>query len=167
MQSLKAKNSAGFDGISTNLLKSIMPTILRPLTLILNQSLATGIFPDNLKIAKVIPLYKKDDCLIMDNYRPVSLLTSISKIFEKTVHNQISKYFKDNNLFYKSQYGFREEHSTELASLELVDRVMEAFEKKHTPLAVYMDLSKAFDTLDHKILLHKLKYYGDQNKELN
>ena len=102
MKSLKSKNSAGFDGISTNLLKNIMPGILKPITLILNQSLATGIFPDKLKIAKVIPLYKKGDCLIMDNYRPVSLLTSISKIFEKTVHNQISKYFKDNKLFYKA-----------------------------------------------------------------
>ena len=80
----------------------MIPEIVRPLTLIVNQSLVTGIFPNQLKIAKVIPLFKKDDCLIMDNYRPVSLLTSISKIFEKVVHIQLSKYFKENNLFYKS-----------------------------------------------------------------
>ena len=166
-KSLKSKNSSGFDGISTNLLKMLMPAIIKPLTLILNQSLATGIFPDRLKTAKVIPLYKKDDCLIMDNYRPVSLLTSISKIFEKIVHKQITKYFKENKLFYKSQYGFRDEHSTELASVELIDRVMEAFQKKRSPLAIYMDLSKAFDTLDHKILTHKLEYYGIKGKELN
>ena len=165
--SLKSKDSAGFDGISTKLLKILIPAILKPITLILNQSLVTGIFPNKLKIAKVVPLFKKDDNLIMDNYRPVSLLTSISKIFEKVAHNQLSLYFKQNKLFYKGQYGFRDEHSTELASVELIDRVMSAFEHKHTPVAIYMDLSKAFDTLDHKILLHKLQYYGIKGTELN
>ena len=100
----------------------------------------------------------------MNNYRPVSLLSSISKIFEKIAHNQLSIYFKENKLFYKSQYGFREEHSTELASIELIDRIMSAFEQKHSPVSIYMDLSKAFDTLDHKILLHK--YYGIRGIEL-
>ena len=167
VKSLKSKNSAGFDGISTNLLKILIPAVIKPLTLIINQSLATGIFPDKLKTAKVVPLFKKDDCLIMDNYRPVSLLTSISKVFEKIAHNQISSYLKENKLLYKSQYGFRDEHSTELASLELIDRVMTSFENKHTPLAIYMDLSKAFDTLDHKILLYKLQHYGVKGTELN
>ena len=167
VKSLKSKNSAGSDGISTNLLKIIIPAILKPVKLILNQSLVTGIFPDNLKVAKVTPLFKKNDSQLMDNYRPVSLLNSISKIFEKVVHKQLSAYFKKHKLFYKSQYGFRDEHSTELASMELIDRVMNSFEKKHTPLAIYMDLSKAFDTLDHKILLHKLDYYGIKGSELN
>ena len=97
----------------------------------------------------------------------MSLLTSISKIFEKVAHKQLSEYFSVNKLFYKSQYGFRYEHSTELASLELVDRVIHSFENKKSPLAIYMDLSKAFDTLDHKILLHKLNHYGIQGKELD
>ena len=167
VRTLKNKDSAGYDGISTKLLKILIPTIIKPITLILNQSLATGIFPDKLKTAKVVPLFKKDDHLIMDNYRPVSLLTSISKIFEKVAHKQLSAYFKTNKLFYKSQYGFRDEHSTELASIELIDRVMSAFEQKHTPVAIYMDLSKAFDTLDHKILLEKLDYYGIKGIELN
>ena len=167
VKSLKSKNSSGFDGLSTNLLKILIPAISKPLTLIINQSLATGIFPDKLKTAKVVPLFKKDDPLKMDNYRPVSLLTSLSKIFEKIAHNQISNYLKENKLFYKSQYGFRDEHSTELASLELIDRVMTAFESKQTPLAIYMDLSKAFDTLDHTILLHKLEHYGVKGIELN
>lgn len=166
INSLKTKESTGHDGISTKILKTIGPYIIRSLTLILNQSLVTGTFPDNLKIAKVVPLYKKEDALIMDNYRPVSLLTSISKVFEKVVHKQLSTYFKDNNLFYKSQYGFRDEHNTELASIELIDRIMSSFEKKHSPIAIYMDLSKAFDTLDHKILLNKLKYYGINGNEL-
>ena len=165
--SLKPKASAGYDGLSLKMLKLITPHVIKPLTLIINQSLITGIFPEKLKIAKVIPLFKKDDKLLMDNYRPVSLLTSISKIFEKVAHNQLTKYFTHNKLFFKSQYGFRGEHSTELASLELVDRIMESFEKKQTPIAIYMDLSKAFDTLDHKILLHKLRYYGIKGKELD
>ena len=87
-------------------------------------------FPKKLKIAKVILFFKKDDKLLMDNYRPVSLVTSISKVFEKVAHQQLTNYFTRNKLFYKSQYGFRAEHSTEFASLELVDRVIESFEKK-------------------------------------
>ena len=157
VKSLKPKGSSGYDGLSLKMLKLIAPSLLKPLTLIINQSLFTGIFPNKLKIAKVIPLYKKQDPQIVDNYRPVSLLTSISKIFEKVAHKQLSEYFTSNKLFYKSQYGFRAEHSTEMASLELIDRIITGFEKKQSPIAIYMDLSKAFDTLDHNILLNKLK----------
>ena len=103
----------------------------------------------------------------MDNYRPVSLLPAISKIFEKVVHIQLYSYFKDNKLFFKSQYGFRDEHSTELAALELVDHLHNELDKKNVPIAIYMDLSKAFDTLDHNILLHKLKHYGVNGSELS
>ena len=148
------------------MLKLIAPHIVKPLTLIINQSLFTGKFPDKLKVAKVIPLFKKDDKLVMDNYRPVSLLTSVSKVFEKVAHRQLSNYFTNNSLFYKSQYGFRAEHSTEYASLELIDRVIDSFENKLTPISIFMDLSKAFDTLDHTILLKKLNYYGVKGKEL-
>lgn len=160
IKSLKTKTSTGHDGISTKLLKSIAPGLINPLTLIINQSLITGIFPDTMKIAKVIPLFKKENPELVDNYRPVSLLCAISKVFEKTAYNQLYNYFKINNLFYNSQYGFRDEHSTELASIELIDRIFTDIDKKKNPITVYMDLSKAFDTLDHKILLHKLKYYG-------
>ena len=160
IKSLKTKDSFGNDGISVKLLKAIAPGIILPITLILNQSLITGIFPDTLKIAKVIPLYKKDDRCVVGNYRPVSLLNALSKVFERAAYNQLSDYFKDNNLFYEHQYGFREQHSTEQASLELIDRVLFDLDKKKNPVVIYMDLSKAFDTLDHKILLHKLKYYG-------
>ena len=115
ISTLRTKNSYGHDGISMKLLKLILPAVIKPLTLVINQSLATGIFPEKLKIAKVMPFYKKDDITLMDNYRPVSLLTSTSKVFEKVVFTQLYEYFDKHNLFYSSQYGFRKKHSTEMA----------------------------------------------------
>ena len=119
---LKSKTSFGHDEMTTKSLKILAPVLVKSLTLIINQSIITGIFPDELKIAKVIPLHKKSDTTKMDNYRPVSLLPAISKIFEKVAHTQLYNYFKRNNLFFTSQYGFQDGHSTELAALELVDR---------------------------------------------
>ena len=149
LHSLRTKTSSGYDGIYVKLLKYLFPALSKPLCLIINQSLLTGIYPDKLKIAKVIPLFKKDDTLLMDNYRPISLLPSISKLFEKVVSNQVSEYFKKNNLFHDGQYGFRDHHSTELANIELSDRIISALDEKQLPVTIYMDLSKAFDTLDH------------------
>ena len=83
--------------------------------------LNTGIFPDSLKISKVLPLFKKDNDKLFSNYRPISLLPSISKIFEKVIFNQMSEYFESNDLIFKNQYGFRKNHSTEFASLHLTD----------------------------------------------
>jgi hypothetical protein len=157
---LTPKTSCGFDGISTKLVKTIKIALLGPITLIINQMLHNGIFPDKLKIAKIIPIYKKDDETLFTNYRPISLLPAISKIFEKVIFNQLYQYFQEKKMFYTSQYGFRTEHSTEFASLELVDRVLVDMDKMKTPINIFLDLSKAFDTLDHKILLEKLKYYG-------
>ena len=160
IQELKPKGSFGHDLISTKLLKQIAHIIVTPLTLTINQSLTTGIFPDQLKIARVIPLYKKDDKHLLDNYRPISLLTSISKVFEKIVFKQMYDYFTANKLFYDHQYGYRTLHSTELAAMEMTDRIILDIDKKKLPISVFLDLSKAFDTLDHEILLQKLKYYG-------
>ena len=157
---LRTKKSYGHDGISMRLLKFLLPAVIKPLTIVINQSLATGIFPDKLKTAKVMPFFKKDDITLMDNYRPVSLLTSTSKVFEKVVFTQLYEYFDKNNLLYSSQYGFRKKHSTEMAGLELTDRILKDIDNKDASLTIFMDLSKAFDTLDHQILLTKLKYYG-------
>lgn len=164
---LKSKTSKGIDNISTNLLKEIKHEILQPLTLIINQSLSTGVFPDLLKIAKITPIYKKDDKTKMNNYRPISILPAISKVFEKVIFNQIDNYFKSENLYYNSQYGFRSQHSTEYATLELIDRLILDMDKRKIPLNIYIDLSKAFDNVDHAILLSKLQYYGIQNKSLS
>ena len=160
LNNLKPKPSCGYDGISTKLLKTCRLEICKPLTLIINQMLTTGIFPDDLKVAKVIPLFKKGKKEILDNYRPISLLPSLSEIFERVIFNQIHAYFTAHNLYYSGQYGFREKHSTQLAALELVDRITRDLDIGNTPISIFIDLSKAFDTLDHNILLSKLHYYG-------
>ena len=121
----------------------------------------TGIFPDKLKMAVVTPIYKgKDsDPHEFGNYRPISLLPTLSKIFEKVVHLQLYDYINSNNLLNKSQYGFRPNHATEYAAMEFVDQTMQELDKGNIPLSIFLDLSKAFDTLDHKILLKKLHFY--------
>ena len=167
IDSLKPKTSSGNDNISNKLLKAVKNELLDPLMLIVNQSFSTGIFPDLLKIAKVTPLYKKGKNSLLENYRPISLLPSVSKVFERIMHNQIYEYFENSKLLYRSQYGFRRGHSTELAALELVDKILKEMDQGKIPINVYMDLSKAFDTLDHYILLEKLKYYGFHDKSLD
>ena len=130
-------------------------------------SLSTGIFPDKLKIAKVIPLYKKDDNKSFGNYRPISLLSSIFKIFERVAYNQLYTYLTSNDLLYESQYGFRKHHSTKLAALEFTDRIEKEMDTKKLPFSIFLALSKAFDTLDHSVLLSKLQYYGIRDTALN
>ena len=110
--------------LSSTLLKVIAPVIIKPLTLLVNQVLNTGIFPDKLNIAKVIPIYKKGDPQPFENYRPISLLPTISKVLEKIIHKQLSSYFDEYGIFYPNQYGFGPKHSTEYATLELIVRII-------------------------------------------
>ena len=167
IDSLKPKCTSGIDNISSKLLKLLKEELAPALTKLINKSLNDGIFPASLKIARVTPLFKKNDKHSFGNYRPVSVLSSISKVFEKVMYSQIYEHFSDHNLLYKSQYGFRSQHSTEYASLELVDRIIQDMDIGKTPINVYMDLSKAFDTLDHQILSDKLFYYGFRDKSFD
>ena len=123
----------------------------------------SGIVPDQMKVAKIIPLHKKDDNCIFDNYRPISLLPTFSKILEKVVHRQLYDYIKANDLLSKSQYGFREKYSTELAAIEMIDHIKHEIDNKHTPICLFLDLSKAFDTINFDILLMKLRHMGVNN----
>ena len=102
IKKLKIKSSQGADGLSVKLLKSIENIFVKSLTLITNQCIEIGVFPEKLKIAKVVPLCKKDDKTLIENYRPVSILPAISKVIEKILFRQIYEYFTINNLFYKS-----------------------------------------------------------------
>ena len=160
INSLKCKNSSGFDNISNNMVKIIKDLLSPALAVIINQSITTGTFPEKLKTAKVLPLFKKGDKNKLENYRPISLLPTISKIFEKVLFKQIYNYFDDEKILFQGQYGFRKGHSTELAAIELTDRITQVLDKGGIPFNIYLDLAKAFDTIDHDILLFKLKHYG-------
>ena len=120
LNNLKQKLSCGHDGISSRLLKASKNEISKPLTLIINQTLTSGIFPDTLKIANIIPLFKKGDKTLLENYRPISILPAISKIFERIMFNQIHNHFSTHNLFYSGQYGFRANHSINVRHLNLL-----------------------------------------------
>ncbi len=99
----------------------------------------------------MVLIHKKDDETLFINYSPISLLPSISKMFEKVIFNQLYQHFKINNLLYTAQYGFRNEHSTEFGAYELIDRIIQDLDKNNTPISILLDMSKAFDTLDNAI----------------
>ena len=166
IDSLKPKTSQGFDRISNKLLKFIKSEVSGPLSNIFNQCVHEGSFPILLKKAKIIPVYKQNEKSLFTNYRPISILSSVSKVFERIIYNQLYEYLARSKIFYKGQCGFRKHHSTEHATLELVDRVTKAMDKNQLPLNIYLDLSKAFDTLDHGILSYKLDYYGIKGQSL-
>ena len=117
--------------------------------------LYTGIFPNALKMSKTIPLFKKGDASNMSNYMPISLLPTISKVFERVIYSQLYHYFNNNNLLSEQQYGFRAHHSTELAAVKLINYINKQMDNGKIPTNIYLDLSKAFDTLNFKFLLKK------------
>ena len=164
---LKPNKSADYDNVKPSILRKVIHFIVKPLAYIINLSLHNGIVPDHLKIAKVIPIYKKGDPKASDNYRPVSVLSCFSKIFERIVYNRIHNFINKNNVMYKGQYGFRPGHSTELALTDAMDRLCDAMDKKMMSVGVFLDLSKAFDTIDHQILSMKLSHYGIRGVGLN
>ena len=151
INSLKTKVLFGIDIISNKLLKGVKEVIVIPLTILINQMLMTGVFPNLLKISKVIPLYKKTDNTNMSNYRLIALLLSISKILKKVIMLQFTKYLDENNLICEKQYGFRKNHSTEYATLHIVDNLNYQLAANKTPVNGYLALSKAFDSLSQKL----------------
>ena len=160
IKNLKNTNSAGHDEFSSKFIKLSEPLLNSALVKIFNLALKTGTYPDRLKIAKVIPIFKKGSPTSVNNYRPISILSSINKIFEKILYARLIKYIDKFQLLYKYQYGFRKNHSTEHALIEFVDQVRFSMDKKELTCGIFIDLSKAFDTVNHNILIKKLEHYG-------
>ena len=159
-------SAAGWDDLKSTMIKHIKESITTPLVHICNRSFETGIFPSELKIANVVPIYKSGDEMVFSNYRPVSVLPVFSKLLERLVYNRLISHINENKLLYEYQFGFQKGKSTYLAIMMLVDKITEALDQGECVVGVFLDFSKAFDTVDHNILLQKLHKYGICGVEL-
>ena len=157
---LDIKKSHGYDNLSARLLRDAACFVCKPLTYVFNLSLETGIYPQALKIAKVTPIYKKGPKSDPGNYRPISVLPIIGKVFEKIVNDRLVDFLEFNNILYKHQYGFRKKYSTKLSLIDLVNTLMTSLDEGKITLGIFIDFKKAFDTINHNILLQKMSHYG-------
>ena len=164
--SLRPNKSPGFDDISSNVIRFVFYALIKPTKHIFNLSLNKGIFPDKLKVARITPIFKSGDKENVSNYRPISVLTCFSKILERIMYNRLYSFLVDNNILYDKQFGFQSEHSTEHAILQFTNQILQSFSQDKFTIGVFIDLSKAFDTVDHHILLKKLSFYGVRNNNL-
>ena len=156
--SLDITKASGPESIDSKVLKIIAPTMSCYLAKIINLSFESGCFPDCLKSANIIPVFKKDSKILIQNYRPISLLSNISKIIEKIMFSRIYSFLDVNKSLYNLQFGFRAKHSTIHALIQITEKIRAEIDNNNYACGIFLDLQKAFDTVDHNILINKLSH---------
>ena len=165
-QSLKTNKAPGIDEINSNVIKILRGELQDPLFYIFDLSFKTGVFPDQLKTARITPIFKGGDENQLTNYRPISILSCFSKLLERIIYNRLDDYFTLNNLLFHNQFGFQRGHSTDEAIVTFCEEIHKSFNKNKYLIGIFIDLSKAFDTVNHEILMKKLAHYGLDERTL-
>ena len=160
LKNMKSNKSCGYDGITTNIAKLIAKEISKSLKHIFNLTFLTGIVPNNLKVALITPIIRANDVMKFEMYRPISVLVCFSKLLARLMTKRLSKFIDKNQILSKHQYGFRANRSTEHALINLTDKITKEIDERKYSIDIFLDLSKAFNTIDHKILLRKLDHCG-------
>jgi hypothetical protein len=160
IHSLKNTNSHGYDKISLKILQISAPFISSPLTCICNKIFSSGTFHTRLKFSELKPLYKKGSKSDLMNYRPISLLSNLSKIIEKIIYNKLYKYLDTDHILTNEQFGFRKGLSTDIATYTLLNSALTSLQNNKLVGALCCDLEKVFACVNHNILLAKLEFYG-------
>lgn len=166
VKSLKTDCAVGWDGISSAIIKQNINSLVKPLCHICNLSLKTGVFPTLFKKSIILPIHKGGQKETLNNYRPISILPTLSKILEKNINNRLVSYLENQNIISKNQYGFRRGRSTTDAVEELTEYIVRGLDSKKKCLAIFLDLAKAFDTVSVPILLNKLDHVGVRGVQL-